>query len=152
MNGGVIIQYCDRKCFCAKLCVSWNIVILILKFSLNLGFDFYTLCLFRNIFVVISENFWNQLVSIIVMSGGTGSQYYSLRWNNHPINLVTVFTNLYQVTKLYTEHFMLSSYFRPRLWWTWLWPLEDVTCRLTKLFSQLVPSISSQYSHPILVR
>ena len=52
------------------------------------------------------------------MSGGTGSQYYSLRWNNHPINLVTVFTNLYQVTKLYTEHFMLSSYFRPRLWWT----------------------------------
>jgi len=34
------------------------------------------------------------------MSGGSGSQYYSLRWNNHPINLVSVFTNLYQAETL----------------------------------------------------
>ncbi len=26
-----------------------------------------------------------------------GSQYFSLRWNNHPVNLVSVFTGLYQV-------------------------------------------------------
>ena len=31
--------------------------------------------------------------------GGLGSQYYSLRWNNHPINLVSVFTGLYQVDR-----------------------------------------------------
>ena len=30
---------------------------------------------------------------------GLGSQYYSLRWNNHPVNLVTVFTGLYQVSQ-----------------------------------------------------
>ena len=36
--------------------------------------------------------------------GGLGSQYYSLRWNNHPINLVSVFTGLYQV-----NHRILSS-------------------------------------------
>ena len=35
--------------------------------------------------------------------GGLGSQYYSLRWNNHPINLVSVFTGLYQV-----ENFIVS--------------------------------------------
>ena len=37
--------------------------------------------------------------------GGLGSQYYSLRWNNHPINLVSVFTGLYQV-----EHFIVSAW------------------------------------------
>ena len=31
------------------------------------------------------------------MSGGAAAQYFSLRWNNHPVNLVSVFTGLYQV-------------------------------------------------------
>jgi len=35
------------------------------------------------------------------MSGGTGStQYFSLRWNNHPVNMVSVFTTLYQAESL----------------------------------------------------
>jgi len=29
-----------------------------------------------------------------------GSQYFSLRWNNHPVNLVSVFTGLYQAESL----------------------------------------------------
>ena len=28
---------------------------------------------------------------------GAAAQYFSLRWNNHPVNLVSVFTGLYQV-------------------------------------------------------
>ena len=32
------------------------------------------------------------------MSGGAAAQYFSLRWNNHPVNLVSVFTGLYQVS------------------------------------------------------
>ena len=40
-----------------------------------------------------------QIVGMSVAgSRGLGSQYYSLRWNNHPVNLVTVFTGLYQVS------------------------------------------------------
>ena len=31
--------------------------------------------------------------------GGSGTQYFSLRWNNHPVNLVSVFTGLYQVER-----------------------------------------------------
>ena len=31
------------------------------------------------------------------MTGGAAAQYFSLRWNNHPVNLVSVFTGLYQV-------------------------------------------------------
>ena len=31
-------------------------------------------------------------------SGSAATQYFSLRWNNHPVNLVSVFTGLYQVT------------------------------------------------------
>jgi len=34
------------------------------------------------------------------MSGGAGTQYFSLRWNNHPVNLVSVFTGLYQAESL----------------------------------------------------
>jgi len=34
------------------------------------------------------------------MSGGAGTQYFSLRWNNHPGNLVSVFTGLYQAESL----------------------------------------------------
>lgn len=34
------------------------------------------------------------------MSSGTGTQYFSLRWNNHPVNLVSVFTGLYQAESL----------------------------------------------------
>ena len=50
------------------------------------------------------------------MTGGSGSQYYSLRWNNHPINLVSVFTNLYQVLN-YLYSIIISIEFlsfRPR--------------------------------------
>ena len=43
------------------------------------------------------QNFPDIAGIVSVMSGGAGSQYYSLRWNNHPLNLVSVFTNLYQV-------------------------------------------------------
>lgn len=32
--------------------------------------------------------------------GGSGTQYFSLRWNNHPVNLVSVFTGLYQAESL----------------------------------------------------
>ena len=38
------------------------------------------------------------------MSASSGSQYYSLRWNNHPLNLVNVFTNLYQVLTVINYH------------------------------------------------
>ena len=34
-----------------------------------------------------------------------GSQYFSLRWNNHPVNLVSVFTGLYQVRRLKMFHY-----------------------------------------------
>jgi len=34
------------------------------------------------------------------MSGGAAAQYFSLRWNNHPVNLVSVFTGLYQAESL----------------------------------------------------
>lgn len=33
-------------------------------------------------------------------NGGAGTQYFSLRWNNHPVNLVSVFTDLYQAESL----------------------------------------------------
>jgi len=33
-------------------------------------------------------------------SGSASSQYFSLRWNNHPVNLVSVFTGLYQAESL----------------------------------------------------
>ncbi len=33
-----------------------------------------------------------------------GSQYFSLRWNNHPVNLVSVFTGLYQVKYNYWKN------------------------------------------------
>jgi len=33
-------------------------------------------------------------------SGSAATQYFSLRWNNHPVNLVSVFTGLYQAESL----------------------------------------------------
>lgn len=35
-----------------------------------------------------------------MVGGASGTQYFSLRWNNHPVNLVSVFTGLYQAESL----------------------------------------------------
>ena len=41
-----------------------------------------------------------------------GSQYFSLRWNNHPVNLVSVFTGLYQVKYNYHYSGIMQSFKR----------------------------------------
>ena len=44
-----------------------------------------------------SQAILNCFRAAAAMSGGAAAQYFSLRWNNHPVNLVSVFTGLYQV-------------------------------------------------------